>query len=255
VLYNGAYYRETTLPLCEWGTGSRSFHQFLGWIGQDEPIGWTCAAGGGTEDSCTFSGAPDFRPTNPSYGLGTRTDYYWFGDLVWSDGHAAYGGWGISCVYNSSSTAVKDTVTKSSFEGMSWNGSACQGLTTLTRATVVAELAGGDVEHIRPAIVRAQANMGYYSYAGPRYPNDLVLAIQVYGSSGWEDFKTVTRTTGAQPALYEVEATVPEGSSIRLQVRGTQGCQNHYGDGYDLRDLRIQVETCIPDQNNPGNCL
>jgi hypothetical protein len=121
---------------------------------------------------------------------------------------------------------------------------------------LLAELVGGDVEHIRPALVRAQLNAGYNAYSGPRnISGDLVLALQVYGEHGWEDFKTVTRTTGPQPALYEVESIVPEGSSVRLQVRGAQSCQDQYGDAYDIRSMRILVETCIPDQSNPGTCL
>ncbi len=257
VLCNGAYYRESTLPLCEWGPSDRSLHEFLRGHDQDNPAVWTCQAGGGGDDSCSFEGEPGaYRPSNATYWLAPRDQGSHYSDnFVWPDGSAAYGGWGLGCARNTSSSVI-DTVTRANFEGIAWNGDNCQPVGKVASATVVAELVGGDVEHIRPAIVRVQANIGYYQFSGPARPqNDMVLAIQVYGDSGWQDYATATRTTGKQPAWHEFEAAVPAGSFVRLQVRGMQNCVNHYGDSYDLRALRIQVETCIPDQNNPGNCL
>lgn len=268
VLFNGAYYRETRLPLCEWGQSERNFWDQFIRQDADQTWQWTCLdgstrardpeTGNYLNDTCSFAGPPANRPTDAAYGLVPR-DYWenYTSNLEWPDGTAAYGGWGMRCERNSSNAAV-DTVVSSTFEGMSWNGSSCpQWPNAGNRSTLIAELVGGDVEHVRPAVVRALANIGYPAYAGPRnISGDLVVAIQVFGSSGWEDFKTIARTTGPQPSLYELEATVPEGSFVRVQVRGTQKCHGvQYGDGYDIRSLRIQVETCIPDENNPGTCL
>ncbi len=270
VLFKGAYYRETTLPLCEWGQGERSFlYQFIRVDGRSEAWPWTCLGadcydeetGSYLNNTCSFSGPPGDRPMDAAYTL-APLDYWeqWYADLDWSNGTAAYGGWFIKCARNPSSVAVTDTVVQSVFEGVPWNdGSVCPGWPHQGRQSrLIAELVGGDVEHVRPAIVRALATIGHYeSHGGTRnLPNDLVLAIQVFGSSGWEDFKTLVYTTSTQPSLYELEATVPEGSSVRVQVRGTEECIGFSnGDGYDIRSLRIQVETCIPDENNPGNCL
>ena len=267
VLVNDAYYREATLPLCEWGQGERSFHdQFIRQDG-DQKSHWTCLGTrsydpethGYLNDTCSFSGPPDFRPLDAVY---TLVPFDWWeilsADLEWPNGTAGYGAWGIRCDRNASSAALRDIVASSTFEGIPWQGSSCPAWPNPgNRSTLIAELVGGDVEHVRPAIVRAQANIGYSAYAGPRnIQGDLVLAIQVFGSAGWQDFKTVARTTGPTPSVHEVEATVPEGSFVRLQVRGTQKCHGvQYGDGYDIRNLRIQVEACIPDQTNPGSCL
>jgi hypothetical protein len=259
VLSNSVYYRETTLPLCEWGSGARSFFQFF-YPNQEqqdaqEPADWACFTSW-QPDTCTFTAGPDPRPTNASYAVAPRAHYG--ANLQWPDGSTAHNVWSIGCAASSAAGSSADTVVGSTFEGDPWGGTMCTFAPPWpqSRKTLLAELVGGDVEHIRPALVRAQLFAGYYADAGARnISGDLVLALQVFGDQGWTDFKTITRTTGPQPAFYELEATVPAGSAVRFQLRGTQLCGDQYGDGYDIRSMRILVETCIPDQNNPGSCL
>jgi hypothetical protein len=259
VLFNSAYYRETTLPLCEWTPGPRSFVQFFYPTQEQqelqEPATWACWIGS-RPDTCSLTDAPNYRPTNSSYFLGPRDHYG--ADLLWPDGSNARNVWGIGCAAGSPASSLTDVVIGSVFEGDAWNGNAC-GLTALpaSRETLLAELVGTDVEHVRPALVRAQVTAGYNSRLGARnITGDLVLAIQVFGEQGWADVHAVAHTTTPQQAHYEVETFVPAGSAVRLQVRGTRKCHyEDYGDGYDIRSMRILVETCIPDQNNPGTCL
>jgi hypothetical protein len=75
----------------------------------------------------------------------------------------------------------------------------------------------------------------------------------VYGPTGWQDHTVVYRTSKAQQQTFEVEAWAPAGSDVRVQLRGvTTACGSPMG--YDLRNLSVQVETCIPDQTT-GTCL
>jgi hypothetical protein len=268
VLSNDAYYRERTLSLCEWGQGERSFYDQFIRSSEEMPPRWMCSLGlsrhpqtGDWQNHwCNFAGPPDVRPTDATYSL-LPFDFprYYTADMEWPDGSAAYSGWGVACSRASSSSPVSDNVVSSTFEGKSLNDSACPAWPNQgRRPLLVAQVVGGDVEHVRPAIVRALARVGFNTTGGPQVvADDLVLAIQVFGTNGWEDIATVTRTTSVEPKNFELEATVPEGSFVRMQLRGSKLCLGGYreGAGYDVRSARIQVETCIPDQSNPGHCL
>jgi hypothetical protein len=239
------YGRESSLPLCTWGHYSEesSFQRFL-WDFEENWYGaWTCRIGDvHHDDTCTFGGAPDYKPTNAQYALGPRNqpDNY-TADLVWPDGSALYGVWGIGCMSSGASGGADDILTSSNVEG--------------GFGDEFAFVDGGTVEHVRPGLVRGSVMMmlppgGYL----PRKEGDLVLAIQIYGDNGWEDFATRTFTVETTLTTFEVEAVVPELTDVRLAVRA-DATRGHLGVGYDLRDARIFVETCIPDQNQPGTCL
>jgi hypothetical protein len=83
----------------------------------------------------------------------------------------------------------------------------------------------------------------------------VTLALQTLSASGWKDYATVQRVASATPSLIELTANIAPGSEVRLQIRATGLCFIQFDQVYDLRSARIQVETCVPDQTNPGSCL
>jgi hypothetical protein len=234
------YGRENSLPLCEWGYYEDA-RSFMGFITGGQGWGdWTCKLPGVPgQDTCGFSGAPDYKPTNAHYLLSVRdqADNY-NGNLEWPDGSALYSVWGIQC--GGGGAGPRDIVERTNIEGGVGH--------------VLAYVDGGVVEHVRPALVRGTVKIALPPNYLPRLANDLELAIQVYGDNGWEDVETTIGTVEKKVRTFEVSAYVPELSDVRLAVRADSS-RGALGAGYDVRDARIFVETCIPDQNDPGSCL
>jgi hypothetical protein len=124
--------------------------------------------------------------------------------------------------------------------------------TRASEAVVLANIAGGTVEHIRPGLVRGTVEIRL----GRMFvrPDDLALAIQVYDGGAWVDYETEIATTQKTLGTFGVEAFVPESMDVRLQVRGCTEGMSRVPE-YDLRRAEIAVEQCIPDESNPGQCL
>ena len=129
---------------------------------------------------------------------------------------------------------------------------ACTPFGTLTGA--LSEVDGGVVEHVRDALVRGRA--------GIRIDNDTfstgntrgALAIQVFNNGAWVDHAVTRFLIKHTLSIFEIEDMVPPGMDVRLQVRGEE-CSQFIHYGFVVAEARIQVETCIPDQSNPGTCL
>lgn len=248
----GAYFREHSLPLCEWGTGERSMWNLIVDPEYGDYGAWTCtAAGKPWDDSCTHGGAPDFKPLDALYTLHPRDQpNNYTAVLQWPDSSALYDVWGVRC---RSVPGGADYVDTSTVEGRTVPGSTCS-LKSPLRRVVLAEVDGGVVEHVHAAMVRGRVRLGAPGML-PRGANDVTLAIQTYGMTGWADLSTAPVTTTSSIGTYELWGMAAPGVSIRFQVRGSIRCNEHLGLGYDVRDARLQIETCIPDQSNPGACL
>lgn len=251
---SATYFRENSLALCEWG-GDRSFAQFI-----DDAIGsstWTCRAPPTpNDDSCSYNFG---RPTDPMYTLLPRDiANNWGQDLLWQDGSAMYNAWSIRCGLTSESDSLVDTLVDTTVEGHGLpptDREPCDLKGPMHYPSILAEVDGSIVQHVRPALVRARVVIARpVDYKRVLF-NDVTVAIQTYAAAGWEDRTIVSGQSLQTARTFELQATIPPGEAVRLQVRATHFCQSHPGVGYDLRSARIQVETCIPDQSDPNMCL
>lgn len=257
-LLYGVYGRENSLPLCDWSTGERSLLQFI--VG-DQSTGdrglWTCrAADSRSEDSCSWSNG---APTNASYAIVPRDQHnHFMDDLAWPDGSGAYGLWSMSCLSRRARGPLARKVASTNIEGQvaPW-AEVCSGLLDPTPYydVILADVDGGTVDHIRPGLVRGTVTIAMPPRYMTRVADDLEIAIQALTEGQWQDVAVTVATAETWLQTLEVQATVTELTDVRLQVRGLTRCQDQLGVGYDLRDARIFVETCVPDQANPGVCL
>lgn len=256
---NGIYGREHSLPLCDWTSDERSLVQFM--FDQDET--WQCTSMA-DRSACTWSG---YVPATSRYWFHPRRDprwqddtYYRYGlDLVWPDASSLRGTWSMSCQRpvrrrgEPPPIPGRHVVLGSVVEGRVVEGAPiCTGSIPSTDV-IVAEVDGGTVEHIRPGYVRGSVQIARSSYWAQL--DDLRVVIQGRVDGQWQDLATRAAATTLAPETYAVEALVPELTDVRLQVRGKVRCNAPYGTGYDVRDARLFVETCVPDVSNPGACL
>jgi hypothetical protein len=247
-----SFLRESSLPLCEWGDPERGYQQFVF-------SSWTCNLGtienGSWNDRCTFDAAQQ-RPTNAHYQLMVRNpNVVPWGDLQWPDGTALHDNfWGMGCERTADGTG-RDRVQWNIVAG-ALGPDDCNLFFPLGPTSPLVEVDGGTVEHVRPAAVRGQVMISGAPIDGffPGQPHVVVVAVQWFDGHAWVDSATTSHSVNFQQQLFEVETVLPPGTDVRLQVRGTPIC---YGDftTYDIRAARIQVETCIPDQSDPGSCL
>jgi hypothetical protein len=229
------FLRENTLPICDWGDPARSYLQLIqtsdGQPGAFECVNLTIGA------SCTIRNG---RPRDAIYWLlGPDT-------MAWANGGALYGVREFACTLNRTGTPV-DHLIEQSIVGLD-AVEACS--TEPAHAAVLTELDGGVVEHVRPAAVRGQALLRVDNSSPAGRSATATLAIQVFTNGAWIDHAITQFPITGTLTLYEVQDEVSPGMDVRLQVRGTT-CEG----GDVLADARIQVETCIPDQSNPGSCL
>jgi hypothetical protein len=122
----------------------------------------------------------------------------------------------------------------------------------LAHAVILTDIDGGVVEHVRPASVRGQVLLRVDNQSPEG--RSVTLAIQVFSNGAWVDHTTTQFASTGTLTLHEVQDHVSPGMDVRLQVRVTN-CERGFAGGYVIADARIQVETCIPDQSNPGSCL
>jgi hypothetical protein len=257
--FKGLYGREHTLPLCDWTTEERSLLQFID--GANET--WVCTSVADGQP-CTWS---VYEPSSARYWFHPRreprwqgdTSYPWAMDLSWPDGSALYGAWNMTCDLpfhikgEPAPIPGRHRVVNSTVEGYVVPGTpGCSG-TDPSTFVILAEVDAGTVEHIRPGYVRGSVQIARSRYWDPN--DDLRVVIQGRVDGQWQDLATTYASTTTAPETYAVEALIPELTDVRLQVRGRIRCNARYGTGYDLRDARIFVETCVPDQSNPGACL
>lgn len=270
------FLRENTLPLCDWGDPGRSYEQLVH-DAQGGPGAWQCVDAASAQ-RCVFQNG---KPTSSVYGLIPATS----GEptIRLANGSALYGVQRLECI-SSHSSAPSDTLHPGDLvRGLGVPPFDCSGLPG--HAATLIEIDGGAVQHVRPALVRGQATLRIHNSAGTRaagvatqvsremvqvsQPDAIaasagtppkgrniavILAVQVFGNNGWVDHTIKQFTVAGKPTLLEIQDQIEPGTDVRLQVRGTT-CQYASPEGYDIRDARIQVETCIPDQSNPGACL
>jgi len=258
---DGIYGREHSLPMCDWTTPDRSLYFQFMYDNYDET--WVCTSMA-DRSSCTWSG---YEPATSRYWFHPRRDPRWQGDtyyrhgldLVWSDASSLRNTWSMSCerpVRRKGMPAPvpgRHLVLGSVVEGKRVEGAPSCGGSVTGIDVIVAEVDGGTVEHIRPGYVRGSVQIARSRYWAPM--DDLRVVIQGHVDGEWQDLETRSATTTLAPETYAVEATVPELTDVRLQVRGKLPCNAPYGTGYDVRDARLFVETCVPDVSNPGECL
>jgi hypothetical protein len=224
------YGRESSLALCEWSTPY-----------EPDPDVWACspAEGEPTDDTCTWAGG---KPADTTYSVVPIDQPPWYmRDLEWLDGSVLYSVWAIDCESSGTDGGAADIVVRTNVEGR-------------TESRELGYVTGGVVEHIRPALVRGSVMIRLPSQHLPRLANDLELAIQVLGEEGWVDLATATHTVEETLTVFTVEADVAPGLDVRLAIRA-EASRGPVGIGYDLRDARVFVEMCIPDENQPGTCL
>jgi hypothetical protein len=269
---NGQFYARTReLPLCEWGKPERSFVQFLYNSHTPGTFGpWACKIGHGNDTrDCTLSNSPALRPTEPDYRLVPRemtrapatsalsaSINPTAPDLVWREGSAAYNTRFIKCSQPQQVTHI-DEVFTSRIQGRPSFSTDCQGSDTQFRRTLLAEVFGESTKPTTPSIVLVHASVAYYKGphdVGNSSKSGVAIAIQVYGPTGWTDFKTVPAMTSRVPQTFEVRAEVPADTLVRAQLRGAVHCDAQYEDGYDIRGFRISVEICVPDAFDPKKC-
>lgn len=246
------FLREHSLPLCEWGDPERGYQQFVF-------SSWTCNLGraenGSWNDKCTFDAASG-RPTNAHYQLMVRDpniDPY--GSLQWPDGSALHDNFsGMGCERTDDGTG-RDRVQWNIVAG-ALGPDDCLLFFPVNPTSPLVEVDGGTIEHVRPAAVRGQVMISGAPFDDffPGQSHVVVVAVQRFDGHAWVDSATTSRAVSFQQQLIEVETVLPPGTDVRLQVRGTPICYRDFIT-YDIRAARIQVETCIPDQSNPGSCL
>lgn len=130
--------------------------------------------------------------------------------------------------------------------------------------------------HQTAKTVRAQVKLlvrssrPYEPSGMPYRPMSVILALQERGSNGqWVERATREIADSTQypgeHSLYEVQATIQPFTEVRLELRAgvvptpvTQTELQYYKNyrlELDLVDARLVLPDCIPDTNNPGQCL
>jgi hypothetical protein len=266
------FLRENTLPVCDWGDPARSYQQLIH-NAQGGPGAWQCV-NVPTVRPCTFMNG---KPTNNIYGLVATTNET---TMSWANGAAIFGVLRLECV-SSQTTAPVDTLRFGDVLRGLGVPASCTG--SPSREAVLGEVDGGVVQHVRPATVRGQAVLRIHNGAGaalvrrkpgsgggaalrsgrsevvgqsfPRgHSTTVILAIQVLTNGTWVDHAVAPVLIAGGAVHLEVQDQVAPGMDVRLQIRGVT-CQFESPEGFEIHDARIQVETCIPDQSNPGSCL
>lgn len=244
------FLRENAVPMCEWGGNA---HRYQPFVSTPPFTSWTCTGDGPWDgrwnDTCTLDA--NGRPTNASYYLSVRDrNVYWTGDLSWPD-VAFYGSWGMSCerIPSQSTDRVVDHV----LDGRVIGGT-CAG-TNPTSQSLLAQIDGGTVEHVRPALVRGLVTLGGNWWDTQGQVITATLALQVFGDQGWVDYAVSHGNVTTEKHAYEVAAYVAPGTDVRLEVRASTPCHTRDSETFDMTSARLQVETCIPDQSSPGSCL
>jgi hypothetical protein len=244
------FQREHRLPLCEWAPDRDNMRQVMHSFDVDN-VYWYCKNG---QSQCDWTGT---RPSNSSYRVaGSYYDdpYFYGGEMTWPDGTKLYSTWGVGCT--KAAQGDRDIVTSHMLQGHIITWPTPPGAPHVP--SVLADVDGGIVEHLRAAKVLAIVQLGRDPVYQYRVENDVVLAIQVATPGGWEDVATQSFTSEGSLQTFRLETHVEPGEAVRLQVRGTwRIAGNQLGTGYELRDARLLVETCIPDQSNPDSpvCL
>lgn len=278
------FLRENTLPVCDWSDPARSYQQLLVPT-QGGSGAWQCLELP-VQQLCRFQAG---RPVSPMYTLihaGPSAP-----TMAWTSGAALYGVQRLECTSSHTATPVDVLYPGELVKGLDAPVFECGA--TPAGAVVITELDGGTVEHVRPALVRGQVSLRIHNAAGslglsagagsaatrsrgsggghgesrlatmagaaaappPRGHSVMVtLAVQVFSNGAWVDHRTTTFAATGRRALQEIDDQVVPGLDVRLQVRGMT-CQYSISEGYEIADARIQVETCIPDQSDPGSCL
>jgi len=238
------FLRENILPVCDWSDPARNYRQLLvpsqGGHGTLECLEVT-------RTPCRFVGG---QPLAPAYMLIPFGNH----DLAWDSGAALYGLTTMVCARTG--TSVDRLVAGEEIAGFNMAGSgSCSGLPAQT--VVLAEVDGGTVEHVHPAAVRGEVIIAFNDAAVSTRTLPVTLALQVFDGTAWVDHKAVTfNATDALDLLqpHAIDDLVDPGFDVRLQIRGTT-CDDNVVESYRIPSARIQVETCIPDQSNPGSCL
>jgi hypothetical protein len=278
------FLRENTLPVCDWSDSARSYQQLLVPT-QGGSGAWQCIELP-VQQLCRFQGG---RPVSPMYTLihaGPSAP-----TMAWASGAALHGVQRLECTSSHTTTPVDTLYPGELVKGLDAPEFECGA--TPAGAVVLTEVDGGTIEHVRPALVRGQVSLRIHNAAGssalsagaarpatrsggsggghgeshlgamtriaaaspPRGRSlTVTLAVQVFSNGTWVDHSVATFAATGRRVLQEIDDQVPPGMDVRLQVRGMT-CQYGISEGYEIADARIQVETCIPDQSDPGSCL
>jgi hypothetical protein len=233
--------RVFTLGFCHYDSDADSFALLFNadqeWICRELPNGQPGSCGWDFAAPCPITDQYAARPAATHYSV--RPNLYgeesvWGWDHVWTSGSAAHGVQSVEC-QRSSATTCNDDLIKAYFIG---------------NRSGMFEIDGGIVQHTRPAVVSAVVDIAHAGY----YPgsNDLTIAIQIMDDDGaWFDAVQQTYTSELADRVYTLQTLVDPGNAVRLQVRSS-GVAYEYS--YALHDAMLYVETCIPDESNPGHC-
>jgi hypothetical protein len=237
VVAGSIFLRENSLPICDWGSDlDRSYMQLIRttdghrgpWQCVNLTVGTVCKIQNGKPDQVAY------------WLLGPST-------MAWTNGAALYGVREFACRRTTSSV---DDLLEQSVVGQLDVPDDCGGVPA--HPVALTDVDGGVVEHVRPAMVRGEALLRVGNDSPPG--RSVTLAIQIFNNGTWVDHQTMQVASTGTLTRYEVQDQVSPGEDVRLQVRGAT-CEGGFVHDYVIADARIQVETCIPDQGNPGTCL
>ncbi len=255
----GLYGREHSLPICDWSTRDRTLLRFIVDPEEVRYGPFSCRKLDGGQDSCTWTGSGAARsPSNSEYRIVPRDidSSHYQETFSWPDGSGLYDAYHMQC--RRPRRLGGHQVVSTSVDGQRIpGGETCDGFDDPSpwMDVVLADVDAGTVDHVRTAYVRGSVTLALGEGEMDRMGDDVELAIQQLVDGVWRDAAVAVATAEAYQQTVVVEGELEPLADVRLQVRGRYRCFGQGYVGYDIRDARIFVETCVPDQSNPGECL
>ncbi len=249
-----AYGQENHPPLCDYSDPNRSWLDFFYGPGS----AWNCFAkatvgppGSSAWTRCVVGAAQ--RPLSIATYLvpaaGGKLDMTWDGGET-----SMYGVEKVSCGYDTASIPAVDIPGATSLRGV--DAGLAPAPWASNRWIKLAEVYGGYVDHVRPALVRAttKARMNTATLNG-----NFMVVIQVLqagpgGMPSWTAVKTDEFPITADLTALESSTFVPVHSDVRVQVYARLPPPLVAAAVFDLRDTSLFVEQCIPDPTEPDKC-